>query len=76
MTERLGSAIGKHWGGVVRAMDLINGVAAFGALGGVSALIQAAASGIRQIRQQQPLLAACNHGQAGGKQARNVDHLQ
>ena len=41
MTARLGIAIGRHWGGLVRAIDVINTVAAVGALGSLPALIQA-----------------------------------
>lgn len=41
MTTRLTAAVGRHWGGLVHAIDVIYGVTAFGPLGGLPPLVHA-----------------------------------
>ena len=48
MTARINTAIGAHWGSVVRAIDVIYAIMAFGALGSVPALINVAAKFARR----------------------------
>jgi hypothetical protein len=43
MTARISTAMGTHWGSVVRAIDFIYALTAFGALGGLLLLLDLAA---------------------------------
>ena len=58
VTARLSTAMGRHWGGLVRAIDIIYLIGAFGALGGlaplVNALTTAAHGAIRSLRRLGP----------------------
>jgi len=39
MTARISGVIGRHWGGMVRLLDILYALAAFGALGGLPPLL-------------------------------------
>jgi hypothetical protein len=43
MTARINSVIGRHWGGMVRALDILYALAAFGMLGGLPPLLHVVA---------------------------------
>jgi hypothetical protein len=47
MTARISNAMGTHWGSVVRVIDLIYVLTAFGALGGVPLILDLAAKSAR-----------------------------
>lgn len=42
MTARISTAMGTHWGSIVRAIDFIYALTAFGALGGLPLLLNVA----------------------------------
>jgi hypothetical protein len=43
MTARISGVIGRHWGGMVRVLDILYALAAFGALGGLPPLLHVVA---------------------------------
>ena len=43
MTAHINTVIGRYWGGMVRVLDILYALAAFGALGGLPPLLNAVA---------------------------------
>ena len=43
MTEHINTVIGRYWGGMLRVLDILYALAAFGALGGLPPLLDVVA---------------------------------
>ena len=58
MRARIGMALGPYWGSIVGTLDVIAAISALGAIGGLSALLHAAAPYARHAmrwRKNRPL---------------------
>jgi hypothetical protein len=62
MTARINNVIGRYWGGMVRVLDIIYAIAAFGALAGLPPLLRVAAKyahhALTSLRASHPATAA------------------